>query len=105
MPKRGVVLIIAAVVFAAVPGSKGGEDITGPYDPVADWPKPLSQLPGHDGVDVERRRRHLRGEPQPCFCLTTWRRAYLVVRDRVTVHSFVFAALDAEVRQTVAVPN
>ena len=28
MPKRGVVLIIAAVVFAAVPGSKGGEDIT-----------------------------------------------------------------------------
>lgn len=49
MPKRGVVLIIAAVVFAAVPGSKGGEDITGPYDPVADWPKPLSQLPGHDG--------------------------------------------------------
>jgi peptidylamidoglycolate lyase len=34
--------------FAAVPGAKGGEDITGPYDVVADWPKPLSQLPGHD---------------------------------------------------------
>jgi hypothetical protein len=34
--------------FAAVPGAKGGEDITGPYDPVANWPKPLSQLPGHD---------------------------------------------------------
>jgi hypothetical protein len=30
--------------FAAVPGAKGGEDITGPYDPVADGPKPLSQL-------------------------------------------------------------
>ena len=34
--------------FAAVPGAKGGEDITGPYDAVADWPKPLSQLPGHE---------------------------------------------------------
>jgi DNA-binding beta-propeller fold protein YncE len=34
--------------FAAVPGAKGGEDITGPYDVVANWPKPLSQLPGHD---------------------------------------------------------
>lgn len=34
--------------FAAVPGAKGGEDITGPYDVVANWPKPLSQLPGHE---------------------------------------------------------
>jgi hypothetical protein len=34
--------------FAAVPGAKGGEDITGPYDVDANWPKPLSQLPGHD---------------------------------------------------------
>ena len=34
--------------FAGVPGAKGGEDVTGPYDPVADWPKPLSQLPGHE---------------------------------------------------------
>src|SRR5512144_1721161 len=34
--------------FAAVPGEKGGWDITGPYDVVRDWPKPLSQLPGHD---------------------------------------------------------
>ena len=31
--------------FAAVPGEKGGWDITGPYDVVRDWPKPLSQLP------------------------------------------------------------
>jgi sugar lactone lactonase YvrE len=35
--------------FAAVPGEKGGWDLTGPYDVVKDWPKPLSQLPGHDG--------------------------------------------------------
>ena len=34
--------------FAAVAGQKGGQDLTGPYDVVADWPKPLSQLPGHD---------------------------------------------------------
>jgi sugar lactone lactonase YvrE len=35
--------------FAAVPGEVGGWDLTGPYDVVADWPKPMSQLPGHDG--------------------------------------------------------
>src|SRR3990170_926780 len=34
--------------FAAVPGQKGGQDVTGPYEVVADWPKPLSQLPGHE---------------------------------------------------------
>ena len=34
--------------FAAVPGSKGGWDLTGPYDVVRDWPKPMSQLPSHE---------------------------------------------------------
>jgi len=34
--------------FAAIPGEKGGQDVTGPYEVVADWPKPLSQLPGHE---------------------------------------------------------
>src|SRR3990172_10275030 len=34
--------------FAAVPGEKGGQDLTGPYDVVANWPKPFSQLPGHE---------------------------------------------------------
>ena len=34
--------------FPAVPGQKGGEDITGPYEAVIDWPKPLTSLPGHD---------------------------------------------------------
>src|SRR6185369_3533230 len=34
--------------FPAVPGQKGGEDITGPYEPVADWPQPLTSLPGHE---------------------------------------------------------
>src|SRR6202795_2727404 len=38
----------AEVSFAAVPGAKGGEDIAGPYDPVPDWPKPLTSLPGHE---------------------------------------------------------
>ena len=34
--------------FAAVASEIGGVDATGPYEVVADWPKPLSQLPGHD---------------------------------------------------------
>src|SRR5262245_61919901 len=36
------------VGFAAVAGERGGQDQTGPYEVVADWPKPLSQLPGHE---------------------------------------------------------
>jgi NHL repeat len=36
-----------AASFAAVPGQIGGQDQTGPYEAVPDWPKPLSQLPGH----------------------------------------------------------
>ena len=35
--------------FAAVSSEIGGLDLTGPYEVVADWPKPLSQLPDHDG--------------------------------------------------------
>lgn len=35
------------VGFAAIPTQIGGQDQTGPYEPVPDWPKPLSQLPGH----------------------------------------------------------
>jgi peptidylamidoglycolate lyase len=46
MPVRGAMKPGAG--FAAVPGEKGGEDVTGPYDVVVGWPKPLSQLPGHD---------------------------------------------------------
>src|SRR6188474_1915578 len=35
--------------FAAVPGDKGGLDITGPYEVVPNWPKPMSaSLPGHE---------------------------------------------------------
>jgi sugar lactone lactonase YvrE len=33
--------------FAAVPGEKGGQDIFGAYE-VANWPKPLTSLPGHE---------------------------------------------------------
>ena len=35
--------------FAAVPGEKGGQDIFGAYDVVADWPKDLSTIKGHEG--------------------------------------------------------
>ena len=37
-----------AAGIAAVAGERGGQDQTGPYEVVADWPKPLSQLPGHE---------------------------------------------------------
>ena len=34
--------------FAAVPGLKGGQDAFGPYDPVANWPRPMGEsLPDH----------------------------------------------------------
>jgi hypothetical protein len=38
----------SAAGFGAVPGEKGGQDLFGPYDVVPDWPKPMSQLPGHE---------------------------------------------------------
>lgn len=34
--------------LAAVLGEKGGQDTFGAYKPVANWPKPLSQLPQHE---------------------------------------------------------
>ena len=34
--------------FRAVAAERGGQDVDGPYEVVADWPKPLSQLPGHE---------------------------------------------------------
>ena len=37
----------AAPGFRAVASEVGGVDDTGPYQ-VADWPKPLAQLPGHE---------------------------------------------------------
>jgi len=38
----------ASTSFAAVAGLVGGQDQTGPYEVVPDWPKPLAQLPGHE---------------------------------------------------------
>jgi peptidylamidoglycolate lyase len=38
----------ATTSSAAVPSEKGGQDLYGPYEVVADWPKPMSQLPGHE---------------------------------------------------------
>src|ERR1700721_1648158 len=34
--------------FAAVPGSVGSEDLTGPYDLVKNWPQDVSTLPGNE---------------------------------------------------------
>ncbi|MBI3050146.1 MAG: hypothetical protein HYY76_17745 [Acidobacteria bacterium] len=35
--------------FAAVPSEKGGQDMFGPYEVAADWPKDLTTIPGHQG--------------------------------------------------------
>ena len=45
---RPAVAQSAPAGFAALPGEKGGQDTFGAYKPVADWPKPLSQLPNHE---------------------------------------------------------
>src|ERR1043166_981028 len=34
--------------FAAIPGTLGSEDLTGPYDVVKGWPKDISTLPGNE---------------------------------------------------------
>ena len=34
--------------FAAVPGSLGSEDLTGPYEVVKNWPQDISSLPGNE---------------------------------------------------------
>src|SRR5436190_5132398 len=34
--------------FSAVPGAIGAQDISGPYEVQAGWPKDLATLPGHD---------------------------------------------------------
>ena len=40
---------VAGAGFAAIPGLKGGQDIFGPYEAVADWPRPMGEsLPGHE---------------------------------------------------------
>ena len=44
-PVEGQAAALAPVAAAA---AKGGQDQTGPYTVVEDWPKPLSQLRGHE---------------------------------------------------------
>ncbi|MDH3419978.1 MAG: 6-bladed beta-propeller [Gammaproteobacteria bacterium] len=39
----------SAMPVAAVPSERGGQDIWGAYVPDADWPKEISDLPGHGG--------------------------------------------------------
>src|SRR6187397_905688 len=34
--------------FSAVPGAIGAQDISGPYEVQAGWPKDLATLPGHE---------------------------------------------------------
>ena len=45
---RGEVAVESEASAQAPPGPKGGQEQTGPYEVVPDWPKPLSQLKGHE---------------------------------------------------------
>src|SRR5438477_11380970 len=38
----------AGAGFVAIPGTKGGQDIFGPYDVVKGWPKDISTIPGNE---------------------------------------------------------
>jgi len=38
----------APASFSAVPGAIGAQDVSGPYEVVAGWPKDLSTLPDHE---------------------------------------------------------
>ena len=49
----------ATTSFSAVPDAIGEQDISGPYQVQAGWPKDLSTL------DLWRRARHLRRKPEP----------------------------------------
>ena len=54
--------------FAAVPGLKGGHDVFGPYDPVANWPRPMEREPSRpSGVDLVAVHRHFSRESRPCL--------------------------------------
>ena len=39
---------VVAQGIAAIPGQKGGQDMFGPYEVVADWPQDVSELPGNE---------------------------------------------------------
>ncbi|MSO31009.1 MAG: hypothetical protein EXQ48_08750 [Acidobacteria bacterium] len=47
-PVHGQRTTSSAASLTAVPGQKGGQDFFGGYEAVADWPKSLSTLPGHE---------------------------------------------------------
>ena len=78
--------------FAAVAGEKGGLDITGPYEVVPNWPKPLSALPGHENWTW--------GSVQGVFAESP-NRVYMVQRGELPQH----AAPGGARRSRVLVPS
>jgi sugar lactone lactonase YvrE len=54
---------------AIFPGLKGGQDTFGHYAIVADWPKPLAQLPGHDGWTFGAAQSVFAASPDRIFVL------------------------------------
>ena len=47
-PGQGAESATTAPSFGAVPDAIGAQDISGPYEVVAGWPKDISTLPGHE---------------------------------------------------------
>ena len=54
---------------AIFPGRKGGQDTYGHYAVVADWPKPLAQLPGHEGWTYGAAQSVFAASPDRVFVL------------------------------------
>jgi sugar lactone lactonase YvrE len=89
LPSSLVVAVSAAVAAVAsaqgdtavFPGRKGGQDTFGPYAVVADWPKPLAQLPGHDAWTYGATQNVFAESPDRVFVL---QRGELPALDRPT---------------------
>ena len=64
-----VATLAAAQESAVFPGRKGGQDTYGHYAVVADWPKPLAQLPGHQGWTYGAAQSVFAASPDRVFVL------------------------------------
>ena len=53
--------------FAAIPGTKGGQDMFGAYEIVKGWPKDISTVPGNEKWTYGAGQGDLRGKPEPHF--------------------------------------
>src|SRR5213080_220480 len=72
--------------FAAVPTEKGGQDIFGAYEVVANWPKPISSLPGHDKWTWGAGQRVFAETPHRVFVLQRGELPHVERRKQIQLH-------------------